>query len=192
MNIRPALLAMVFLTACASSPQSHFYTLSGPPAPAAQATDVSLTVGPVSIPGVVDRPEIVVTITDNEVWIDEFNRWAGPVADTIALATAQNLAAALATPRVTLLSQAVGAADYTVAIEVQRFDSAPGSYALLDAVYSVRRTADGRTVAGRTTDRQAPADKSYDALAAAHSRAVARLAGDIAGAVRGLASSPPP
>ena len=186
----PCLLSVLLLAACATSPPSHFYTLSGPPAPTTQAAAPSVTVGPVAIPAVVDRPEIVVTIADNEVWIDEFNRWAGPLSDGIALAAAENLAAALATPRVTLLTQASGAADYAVAIEVQRFDSAPGAYALVDAVYTVRRNADGRTAGGRTTDRQVPADKSYEALAAAHSRAIARLASDIAGALRGLAAQP--
>ena len=105
---------------------------------------MAVVVGPVAIPAVVDRPEIVVTVGENEVWLDEFNRWASPLADAIALATAENLAVALATQRVTLLAQTSGTdADYRVAIEVQRFESAPGSHALLDAVYSVRRTSDG-------------------------------------------------
>jgi len=186
-----AAFAVAILAACASTPPSRFYTLSGPAAPVTQGPGLSLVVGPVAIPAVVDRPEIVVTLGENEVWIDEFNRWAAPLADGIGLATAENLGAALATPRVTLLAQSTGGdADYRVTIEVQRFESAPGSYAMLDAVYSVRRSVDGRTVAGRTTDRQTPADKSYDALAAAHSRAVTRLAGDIAAVVRGLSAEP--
>jgi uncharacterized lipoprotein YmbA len=184
------LLAASLLAACASSPPSHFYTLSGAPAPTTQAAGPSITVGPVAIPAVVDRPEIVVAMGDNEVWIDEFNRWAAPLGDGIALATSENLAGMLAAPRVTTLTLASGAADYAVTIEVQRFDSAPGAYALLDAVYTVRRNADGRTAGGRTTDRQVPADKSYEALAAAHSRAIARLAGDIRRALDGLAAQP--
>ena len=151
---------------------------------------MSVVVGPVAIPAVVDRPEIVITISDNEVWIDEFNRWASPLSDGIAFAAAANLATALNSANVAVLSQAIGAGDYTVAIEVQRFESAPGSYALIDALYSVRRNADGRAVSGRTTDRQSTTDKSYDAMAAAHSRAIARLANDVAGAVRGLSAQP--
>ena len=89
------------------------------------------------------------------------------------------------------LAQTLGVgADYRVAIEVQRFESTPGSHALLDAVYSVRRSADGATLSGRTTKREAVSDKSYEILAAAHSRAVARLADDVAAAVRGLAAQP--
>jgi len=193
MTLRPLLVALVLLGGCASTPPSRYYTLSGPPSPGATASGPSIVVGPVAVPAVVDRPEIVVTIGENEVWLDEFNRWASPLADAVGLAAAENLAALLGTPRVTLLAQAPGGgtdADFRVTIEVQRFESAPGSYALLDAVYSVRRNSDGRGVSGRTTDRQSVSDKSYDALAAAHSRAVARLARDATEALRTLATQP--
>ena len=45
---------------------------------------------------------------------------------------------------------------------------------------------DGKTETGRTTVREASPEKSYEALAAAHSRAAARLSQDIANAVRAL------
>jgi hypothetical protein len=53
----------------------------------------------------------------------------------------------------------------------------------------VARTKDGRARTGRTTVREAAPDKSYEALAAAHSRAVARLSRDIADAVGALDGS---
>ena len=56
----------------------------------------------------------------------------------------------------------------------------------LDAVWAVGRTRDGASRTGRTTVREPAPDKGYDALAAAHSRAVARLSQDIADAVRAL------
>ena len=100
---------------------------------------------------------------------------------------AENLVALLGTPRVTLSPQTLGTdADYRVAIEVQRFDSAPGEAATLEAVWTVRRTKDGKAQTGRTTAREPASERSYDALAAAHSRAVARLSRDIADAVRAL------
>jgi uncharacterized lipoprotein YmbA len=183
--------AVLAVAACASTPPSRFFTLSGARAPASPTSTLSIVVGPVTIPAVVDRPEIVVTVGENEVWLDEFNRWASPLADAIALSVAENLGAQLATPRATSLVQSAVDADYRVAIEVQRFESAPGSYALLDTVYTVRRTSDGRTATGRVTAREAPGDKSYEALAAAHSRAMSRLAADIAAATRALTAQPP-
>ena len=200
MSVCPARIAaaaaLVLLAGCAATPPSHFYTVSGPEAPPSVASALTIAVGPVTVPGVVDRPEIALTVGENEVWFDEFNRWASPLADAIAIATAQNLAADLGAPRVMTLGQAQpGGADYAVAIEVQRFDSVQGSYALLDAVYTVRRNTDGRTTIGRATFRETASDRSYEALAAAHSRAVAHMSRDIAQALRGIAAlpvTPPP
>jgi len=100
---------------------------------------------------------------------------------------AANLVVMLGTPRVALSPQMLnGAVDYRAAIEVQRFESTPGQAATLDAVWTVSRDGDGKSRMGRTTVREAAADNSYDALAAAHSRAVARMSQDIAEAVRAL------
>jgi uncharacterized lipoprotein YmbA len=179
--------AFAILAAGCASPASRFYTLSAVPTPAATPSALSVTVGPVSVPAAVDRPEIVVTMGPNQVWLDEFNRWASPLQNNIARVVAENLVALLGTPRVTLSPLTLSAdADYRVAIEVQGFDSAPGQAATLDAVWTVRRTKDGKGQTGRTTAREPAPDRSYDALAAAHSRAVAQLSRDIADAVHAL------
>ena len=183
---RLAALAAILLAACASTPPSRFYTLSAPATPARPAGSLAVAVGPVSIPAVVDRPEIVVTVSEHEVWLDEFNRWASPLAEAIALAVAENLTAGLDSPQVSLL--AAGAmVDFRVGVEVQRFESMPGTHALLDAVFTVRRVKDGKVVTGRTTARETATERGYDALAAAHSRAVARLAHDISAVIQDLA-----
>ena len=172
---------------CASSPVTRFYTLSAAAAPAATSSQLSVVVGPVSVPAVVDRPQIVVTTGPNQVRLEEFNRWASPLQNNISRVVAENLVAMLGTPRVILFSQPLGVdADYRAAIEVQRFESAPGDAATLDAVWTVSRTKDGKSQTGRTTVREVASDKGYDALAAAHSRGLARLSRDIADAVRAL------
>ena len=185
----PAILVVAILVAGCSSPASRFYTLNATttPAPAPLASDFSVAVGPVSVPMAVDRPQIVVRLNANQVWLDELNRWASPLANNIARVVAENLVMMLGTSRVALSPQILnGGIDYRAAIEVQRFESAPGDAATLDAIWTVSRSADGRSRTGRTTAREAAPDKTYDALAAAHSRAVARLSQDIAEAVRGL------
>jgi uncharacterized protein len=184
--------AVIILAAgCASTP-SRFYTLSAAPSPAATSSALSVVVGPVSVPAVVDRPEIVVTTGPNQVRVEEFNRWAAPLQDNLSRVIAENLVALLGTPRVTLSLQTSSAdAGYRAVIEVQSFESTPGEAARLDAVWTVRRIKDGRTETGRTTVREAVQEKGYDALAAAHSRAVARLSQDIADAVQALERSAP-
>jgi uncharacterized lipoprotein YmbA len=177
---------------CASTPDSRFYTLGAIPGPAAPAADLSVVVGPVTIPAVVDRPEIVVAMGPNQAWLDEFNRWAAPLANSIAQAVAENLVAMLGTPRVATSPRTLPAGvDYRVVIEVQQFESVPATAATLDAVWTVTRTRDGKAETGRTTARETTTAPDYAALAAAHSRALARLSREVADAVGTLRRSGP-
>ena len=184
-------VVVALAAACASTP-SRFYTLSRTPAPGAPPSTLSVIVGPVTIPAVVDLPQIVVSTSPNQVTLDEYNRWASPLANNISRVVAENLVDLLGTPRVSLFQQSLNTeADFRVAIEVQTFESAPGDAATLNAVWVVRRTRDSKSETGRTTVREPSADKGYDALAAAHSRALSRMSQDIAGAVRTLARAAP-
>ena len=174
-----------------ASPPSHFYTLKAGAASAA-ATDAAssgliVVVGPVSVPAVVDMPQIVVRTGTNQISVDEFNRWASPLQSNISHVVTDNLVVMLGTPRVMLYQQAQNTeGDYRVSIDVQTFESAPGDAATLSAVWIVRRMKDGKTQIGRTAVREPTPDKSYQALAAAHSRALSRLSEDIANAIRML------
>ncbi len=179
----------IFSTACSTAP-SHFFTLNATPGAAAPSSDLTVVVGPVSVPPVVDRPQIVISTGLNQVKMDELNRWAMPLQDNIAHVVAADLAAMLGTARVALSSDAFGAdPDYRISIEVQSFESAPGKEAVLDAVWTVKRTKDNVSETGRTTVREGVQGTGYDALAAAHSRAVDRMSRDIADAVQKLAHS---
>lgn len=183
-----AALALAFLTAgCASSPSS-FFTLS-PDATATSKADAAssklvIVVGPVSIPAIVDMPQIVVRKGANQVAPDQFNLWASPLRNNIAQVVGANLVVLLGTPDVS--SALISEADFRVAIDVQVFESSPGDAATLSAMWNVRRVKDGKTVIGRTSVREASTEKGYQALAAAHSRALSRLSADIADAIRGF------
>jgi uncharacterized lipoprotein YmbA len=186
-----ALCAIAVLAAACSTPVSHLYTLSRSPpsaaAPAATASNMTVVVGPVSIPAIVDLPQIVVSTGANSVSLDEFNRWASPLQSNISRVVAENLVTLLGTPRVSQFQQSLNLdADYRVAIEVQSFESAPGDAATLNAVWVVRRTKDQKSQTGRTTVREATGSAGYDALAAAHSRALARMSQEIADVIRML------
>ena len=184
--------ALAALAAGCASPPSRFYTLSATAAPGASASKLTVAVGPVSVPAAVDQPQIVVSTGANQVTFDDFNRWASPLQDNIARVVADNLVALLGTPRVTLFPQTLSAdVEYRVQIEVRNFESAPGKSASMDAVWNVRRTRDGKSETGRTSVREAVPESGYDALAAAHSRAMARLSQDIADAVRAVDRAAP-
>ena len=182
-----ALFLCLTLNVGCSTPPSRFYTLSAAGATAKNSSDLSVAVGPVSIPAVVDRPQIVVSIGPNQVRLEEFNRWAQPLQNNITRVIAENLTAQLGTPRVTVFPELTSTdANYRAIIDIQRFDSMPGEAATLEALWVVRRMKDGEAERGRTMVRQSLPEKNYDALAAAHSQAIARLSQEIGDAVRSL------
>jgi uncharacterized lipoprotein YmbA len=177
----------MLIAGCVSSPESRFFTLNATMNHAVESSSLSVVVGPVSVPAAVDRPQIVVSTGPNQVRMDDYNRWASPLQSGISRVIADNLVSLLGTPRVSVFPQALsGHADYQAAVDVQSFGSALGEAATLDAVWTVRRIKDGKLQVGRTTVREPASERGYDALAAAHSRAVARLSQDIAVAVRAL------
>jgi uncharacterized protein len=181
----------IVLVGCANTP-AHLYTLAPTaitPASADQRLpDIAVVLGPVSIPGIVDLQQIVVRNSANQVSVDEFNRWASPLRNNISLVVADNISVLLGTPNVS--SELTLTADYRVAIEVQSFESMPGTEASLSALWTVRRVKDGATATGRTTTREISSDQGYAALAAAHSRCLGRLSADIAETIRTLYRTP--
>jgi uncharacterized lipoprotein YmbA len=134
----------------------------------------------------VDRPQFVVQKGPNRVAVDEFNRWAAPLASSVAGTLAENLVVLLGTSRVVSgpLAPSFDPA-YRVTVDILRFESVPGEAATLDALWLVRRPGAGAaTTSGRTTLREPVQGQGYDALAAAHSRAIAGMSRDIAAAIR--------
>ena len=141
-------------------------------------------VGPVSIPASVDQPEFVVQVAPNRVQVDEFNRWVSPLNDGIARAVAGDLVVLLGTPDVASSQLANFTPDYRVTIDVQRFESTQGQGVTVEAVWTVRKTDGGLTRTGRTVASETAQGQGFDALAAAHSQALAKVSGDIAAAIR--------
>jgi uncharacterized protein len=186
-----AVVLSIALSACASQP-AHFYTLNSAATLTAAPLAVSVSVGPVSIPAIVDNSTIMASVGASEIRPEDFARWAAPLRDGIAHAVAGDLAALLGTERVTLSADTWSQTpDYRVAIEVERFESAPGQAATLDAVWTVRGSEDHLVREGRTTVREETQGADMGALAAAHSRALVRLSADIAQAIRSLSQSTP-
>jgi uncharacterized lipoprotein YmbA len=198
------LLILVTLTAagCASAP-SHFYTLNSTATPAgAPGASYAVVVGPVSVPAEVDRPQFTLHVAPNRVAVDEFNRWAGPLNNNIAGVVAGDLSALLGTPRVAAAPLANFDPAYRVTLDIQRFDSMRGETkkkggaltngaVVVEAVWVVHKVTGGAARSGRTVSREPAQGDGFDALAAAHSRALAKVSADIAAAIRAQAAEKP-
>ena len=135
-------LALALLAGCSRSPRVTFYTLNATAAPeaAAPATGSSVAIGPVTLPELLDRPQLVVRIDANRVDILEIHRWAAPLKSEIPRIIAEDLAVLLKPARVSTYPQNAGMdADYRVQVDIQRFEMTDGKGVALDALWSVRR-----------------------------------------------------
>lgn len=177
------LIGALLAAAGCSSPNPRYYTLQPVPGAAAAAGVSTVIVGPVSVPAVLDRPQLVMAMGGNEVRIEEFNRWAAPLSDQIAATLVADLAQRLDGVEVWAFGQGTRAdADLQVSVIVQRFELGPGAQVALEALWTLRRPG-APPSSGRSTVRESGAE-GPDAAVAAQSRALARVADDIAAAVR--------
>ena len=173
------LVLTVTLTACGSTGgKERFFTLNAPEPPAAAEGAPSVAVVSVSVPDLVDRPQIVVRAGPNQVGMNEQARWAEPLRGAIARVVSANLAAAMNGK----VAPQRGDPDYRVTLDVQRFESTLGGDVLIDAVWSVAPKTGERRV-GRTVAREKARGPDYDGLAAAHSAALATISKEIAAAI---------
>lgn len=171
---------------CGASSPVRFYTLSSTVPPVAgQQAGYTVSVGPVSLPAAVDRLPIVERTGPNQVFFNEFERWASPLKSDIARVVAENLASILGTPQVAVFPQSSGAdASYRVVIDVLHFESEPDKAATLDALWTVRAAKGEQIKSSRTTITEPTQGVGYAALVASHSRALGRLSADVAGIIR--------
>jgi uncharacterized lipoprotein YmbA len=190
-----AAVAALALAACGTTAPARFYALSSTSTAAtstatagAPAGSVTVIVGPVSIPATVDRPEFVTTASPNSVEVNAFNRWAEPLNDGIARTVAGDLAAQLGGATVAVAPLANFAPTYRVSLRVQRFESVLNQSVLVEAVWVVRKEPNGSAQSGHTLARETVSGSGFDALTAAHSRALATISADIAAAIRAPAT----
>ncbi len=183
------LAGLVLTTSCAPSVTLHHYILSshavrdhGSVQPDAFARSIGL--GPFTLPEIVDRPQLVLRTSEHRVVLTEAHRWAGPLKAEIARVLADNLAHLLGNPLVLSYPQR-GAehADVRVSVDIQRFESILGKTATIDAIWTISRK-NGALQTKRTYVQETLADESYDALVAAHSRALMTVSQDIASTIQ--------
>lgn len=182
---RLSLVLLAALPLACSSPTSRFYTLAPTmPREPSPRIDLAVGVGPVTIPSAVDRPQFVLQVAPNRVTLDEYHRWAAPLAEGIGRTVAADLSALLGTPNVVSLPAPSFRYDLRVTVAVQQFESVPGQAVEIDAVWSVYDPAHPEDLrSGRTSARKTVDGADFEALAAAHSRALGELSHHIARAI---------
>jgi len=138
------------LGGCGSALPERFYTLSAqgtqpgdgtqfaPQSP--PALDLSIAVAAVTIPGTLDRPQMVLFAGDGRIDLTEQERWGEPLAHGIARTLAEDLRSRLGVPIVAAYPQDASAhARFKITVDFSHLDARSGDV-LLDAIWTVRDT----------------------------------------------------
>lgn len=179
------------LTACASKPASHYYSLTpqtpAPTADAGEAAGFAISVQPVAIPAQVDRPQIVLTDpASTQVMLLNNSLWSGPLDEAIRNTLARDLSDKLGTIDIPVAGAPPGQAFWKVSLLVQRFESVYGQRAVLEATWRLSpvNLAQGKPLACRAV-LSAQVGEGMSALVAGHQQNLLDLSAIIAAQLQG-------
>ena len=194
------LLVALVLLGC-SSPKTTYYKLNSDPVPmmADASAKIRVMVGPVSIPVKMDRPQLVVQTSSNEVQVYEYQRWAGSLKSDIGRVVGASVARDLATPNVWNFAESTQTNfDYQILLDVQNIESSSDSGIVIDVLWTIKPMGDinvaivknpnpngdaavkSRIMMGRSLVREPISGPGLDALLAAQSRAFSKVGAEIA------------
>lgn len=169
----PLVGLVVLLAACRSDP-IHYHTLT-PAQPAPGTRDsANMQIERVAVPPQVDRTQMVIREGNSGLVILETEWWGATLSDELQSALVDQLSGSSSGRKLALR------------VDVQRFDSVPGQYALMDAMWRLRAVGSEETnllLSCRTT-LQTPSGATIDELVVAHQNNVKRLAAAISQAAR--------
>lgn len=175
---------ILLLPACVGTTRpSRFYSLkSVDEVSSAYRLNAVKSVGieEVKVPGYLDKPQIV-TYKDNsvELNVSELNRWSEPLSVMLQRTVANDMSVYL--PKTLVKPKNYGRENfnYTVFIEVNKFDGSFGGDVILDAWWYIFNKENG-VLAKERTRLSSPAGDTYDSLVVAQSSLIDGLSRQIA------------
>lgn len=189
--------ALAALCGCARSASVNYYMLRSMQGPLPQTKscrpDRSLVVavGPVTIAGYLDRPQIVTRSSPDTLQFAEFDRWAEPLDKILARVVADDLTALLGGAHVCVFPWPASLpVRYQVTLNVVHLEKVPGGKVLLDANWNVLEHNGKKLLVMRRSTVSEPlaATAGFEEIAAAESRAVRTLSRRIAAVLETLRS----
>jgi len=166
------LCVSALLSACASTPPTHFYTLESQSRTPVITTTASakkplIGIGPLSLPALLDRSQIVTRAENNSIEMAEFHQWAAPLQDNVIAVLSKNVATLQPNAIVRAYPWSVyGNVDYRVIIDISRFDTQLGKSVNLEASWAIMEEKNHTIVSnGQAKLEQRLNDASYNSAA---------------------------
>ena len=151
----------------------------------ARVTDLRLGVGRISLPELLNRPQIITRTGANRVRVADFSQWAEPLEKSIPRVLSENLARLTGTDQVSVYPWPTQMEiDFKLEIAVIRFEGDTDGEVSLVARWRWVRAKDSQAHPLQASSyAESAADQSTEALVAAMSRALASLSRDVASTI---------
>ena len=168
---------------------NSLYSDETQPQAVADLHDTGILVGPVRMALYLDRSDIVIRDSQNQIRLADFSQWAGPLQENFSRVLAENLSVLLTTDSVDIFPGARAMLfDFNVTVNVTQFDGVPGEKADLRARWGILDKDRKNMLFEKHTVLSQPTENdSLEALIAAESRTLADLSREIAEAIKMLA-----
>lgn len=193
------LIAFVLvLSAClgggSQAPPTRYYVLNSlytaeyKNQPVADLKEAVVVIGPLTLTQVLDRPQIIIRHSDNEIRVSDLDRWAEPLHENLARVVVDNLAVLLARGRVLRFPPPRSIPfSYQIVMEVTRFDGKPGSEVVLRARWAILGDNGETVLLKQQSILNEPTGGDTTAeMVSAQSRLAAKFSRDIAEALKTL------
>ena len=116
-------LLLILLAGCTSKP-SNFYILMPLHGDYKQRQSPTIGLGPITIAGYLDRPQIVTRLGQQAIKINEYHRWGEELSSNIKHVLQQNLQQLTPTTRVHFYPWPLDTTiDYQITVNITRFDT---------------------------------------------------------------------
>ena len=178
----PVALALVTaLWGCASRPSEHFYTVSNRSVAAdSGAAARRMTVSPILIPALIDRPQLVVRTDAHEITLLESHRWAQPLSVDLGRALVGDLRRARPQLGVVAVDdRRTGLSEQSLEVIITELVSGPGPSTSFEASWVLHDRLRDCVNEGHF-EAAIPTQAGYQGIPAAYADAMSRLAGAIA------------
>jgi uncharacterized lipoprotein YmbA len=167
---------------------NSLYTAENKTPPVVILKDASVGVGPIGLSQVLDRPQIVIRTSLNEIRVVDLERWAGPLKENIINVLVSNLSALLSTVRVLKFPwNPKSPVDYQIVMDITQFDGMPGGNVILRTRWGILSEKDDNVLAEGNLDLTEPiVGVTIADMVSAQSRLVAKLSHEIAEEIKKL------
>ena len=194
------LAVMLVLNGClggaSKTPSTRYYVLNSlygtenkaQPSPITVLKDTAVGIGPLRLSQALDRPQIILRTSHNEIRVADLDRWAAPLTENITNVLVDNLSVLLSSGQILKFPWTASIPiDYQVVMDITRFDGIPEANVDLRARWGILGDNGRKVLAkGNSVLTEPVGGDTIAEMVSAQSRLIAKLSHEIAEEIKKL------